>query len=153
MHLEDCLSPFTTRALVPTKPPKLSLSLLSPQTNPPALHYRASLEETRLDRLISQFTDVRASERFRKRGYEVQKLKKSSFRWYTEKRTPDNLGFLSKVVSPQPSERTTVKSKPPIRHTVRLPPLPPLPKPPRPEPLQLTYEPPTTPRAWTPFPQ
>lgn len=150
MSLEDYLSPFTTRSLLPARQPKDTWSRLSPQAQE-RVALRKSLAEASLDQLVNRFSEVAEEKARPRKAYVVQKLKKSSFRWFAEKKRRSDEGYIEKVATPQP-ETVQKRDRPhPIHHRNRLPPLPALPKP-RPLPLSLPYDPPLTPRAWTPLP-
>lgn len=159
MNLEDYLSPFTTRSLLPARQSADTWISVSPQAlQRTTLRDRESLEESSLYKLTSRFSDFTVEDAQRRRPYVVHKLKKSTFRWYADKKRMSDEGHFLKVITPQPE--VAPKSCKRHHHTIRLPrlpPLPPLPKPrhqpkPRPHPISLACEPPLTPRAWTPLP-
>lgn len=158
MNLEDYLSPFTTRSLIPARQSTDTWISLSPQAQQRTT-LRDSLEEPSLYKLTSRFSDFSVEDPHRNRPYVVHKLKKSTFRWYAEKKRMSDEVFL-KVITPQPELAPKSRKPHPIHHTIRLPRLPPLPPPPkprpqgkpRPQPISLPCQPPLTPRAWTPLP-
>lgn len=152
MSFEDYLSPFTTRSLLPARQCNDTWCRISPQAQE-RLALRKSLEEPNLDKLVNRFSDITVERAPQRKPYVVQKLKKSTFRWYAEKKRRSDEGYIEKLATPQPESVPKRDRNHPIHHSVRLPPLPPLPKPkPRPQPLSLPYDPPLTPRAWTPLP-